>query len=92
VLRTDDSIRALRDRVEAALGTETGLVDVRSPAEFAGEIISPAGYEQERAQRAGHIPGVTGSSSGVLLMAASRICRHCRSISWLAANGSMGAT
>ena len=57
MLRTDDSIRALRDRVEAALGTETGLVDVRSPAEFAGEIISPAGYEQERAQQAGHIPG-----------------------------------
>src|SRR5262249_1655671 len=32
-------------------------VDVRSPAEFAGEIIAPAGYEQEGAQRAGHIPG-----------------------------------
>jgi len=35
----------------------TQLVDVRSPAEFAGEIISPVGYEQEGAQRAGHIPG-----------------------------------
>lgn len=57
VPRTDDSIRALRDRVEAGVGTETRLVDVRSPAEFAGEIISPAGYEQEGAQRAGHIPG-----------------------------------
>jgi thiosulfate/3-mercaptopyruvate sulfurtransferase len=57
VLRTDDSIRALRDRVEASVGTETRLVDVRSPAEFAGEIITPAGYEQEGAQRAGHIPG-----------------------------------
>jgi thiosulfate/3-mercaptopyruvate sulfurtransferase len=57
VLRTDDSIRALRGQVEAALGTETRLVDVRSPAEFAGEIISPAGYEHEGAQRAGHIPG-----------------------------------
>ena len=32
-------------------------MDVRSPAEFAGEIISPAGYEQEGAQRGGHIPG-----------------------------------
>jgi thiosulfate/3-mercaptopyruvate sulfurtransferase len=32
-------------------------VDVRSAAEFAGEIISPSGYEQEGAQRAGHIPG-----------------------------------
>ncbi len=57
VLGTDDSIRALRDRVEASLATATRLVDVRSPAEFAGEIISPEGYEQEGAQRAGHIPG-----------------------------------
>jgi thiosulfate/3-mercaptopyruvate sulfurtransferase len=57
VLRTDDSIRALRNRVEASLGTAIRLVDVRSPAEFAGEIISPDGYEQEGAQRAGHIPG-----------------------------------
>jgi thiosulfate/3-mercaptopyruvate sulfurtransferase len=57
VLRTDDSIRALRNRVQSSLGTATRLVDVRSPAEFAGEIISPAGYEQAGAQRAGHIPG-----------------------------------
>ena len=57
VVRTNDSIRALRDRVEAEFETETRLVDVRSPAEFAGEIISPAGYEQEGAQRGGHIPG-----------------------------------
>jgi thiosulfate/3-mercaptopyruvate sulfurtransferase len=32
------------------------LVDVRSPAEFAGEIIAPPGLS-ETAQRAGHIPG-----------------------------------
>ena len=32
------------------------LVDVRSPAEYAGELIAPPGYEQEGAQRAGHIP------------------------------------
>jgi thiosulfate/3-mercaptopyruvate sulfurtransferase len=30
---------------------------VRSPQEFAGEVISPSGYEQEGAQRGGHIPG-----------------------------------
>jgi thiosulfate/3-mercaptopyruvate sulfurtransferase len=53
----DDAIRARRDEVLTAIGTSTKLVDVRSPAEFAGEIISPAGYEQEGAQRAGHIPG-----------------------------------
>ena len=40
----------------AAIDASTKLVDVRSPAEFAGEIISPAGYEQEGAQRGGHIP------------------------------------
>jgi thiosulfate/3-mercaptopyruvate sulfurtransferase len=53
----DAAIRARRDEVRAAVGTGTRLVDVRSPAEFTGEIISPSGYEQEGAQRAGHIPG-----------------------------------
>jgi thiosulfate/3-mercaptopyruvate sulfurtransferase len=53
----DDAIRARRDEVLAAVGDSIKLVDVRSPAEFAGEIISPSGYEQEGAQRAGHIPG-----------------------------------
>jgi thiosulfate/3-mercaptopyruvate sulfurtransferase len=53
----DQAIRAYRDEVLAALDASTKLVDVRSPAEFAGEIISPAGYEQEGAQRGGHIPG-----------------------------------
>jgi thiosulfate/3-mercaptopyruvate sulfurtransferase len=53
----DDSIRAKRDEVLAALSDGRKLVDVRSPAEFSGELISPAGYEQEGAQRGGHIPG-----------------------------------
>jgi thiosulfate/3-mercaptopyruvate sulfurtransferase len=53
----DDAIRAKRDEVLAALGDGKKLVDVRSPAEFSGELISPAGYEQEGAQRGGHIPG-----------------------------------
>jgi thiosulfate/3-mercaptopyruvate sulfurtransferase len=53
----DASIRALRDEVLEAIGTPTKLVDVRSPAEYAGEIISAPGYEQEGAQRAGHISG-----------------------------------
>jgi len=53
----DETIRARRDEVLAAIDDSTNLVDVRSPAEFAGEIISPSGYEQEGAQRAGHIPG-----------------------------------
>ncbi|MHB1810260.1 MAG: sulfurtransferase [Solirubrobacteraceae bacterium] len=53
----DEKIRARRDEVLAAIGDAKKLVDVRSPAEYAGEIISPTGYEMEGAQRAGHIPG-----------------------------------
>src|SRR3984893_14856625 len=53
----DDAIRARREEVLAAIGNATKLVDVRSPAEFSGELIAPAGYEQEGAQRGGHIPG-----------------------------------
>jgi thiosulfate/3-mercaptopyruvate sulfurtransferase len=53
----DESIRAYRDQVLDWLA-DSGrvLVDVRSPAEFSGELIAPPGYEQEGAQRAGHIP------------------------------------
>ncbi|MDX6672286.1 MAG: thiosulfate/3-mercaptopyruvate sulfurtransferase [Solirubrobacteraceae bacterium] len=53
----DAAIRALRDEVFAALDASTKLVDVRSPQEFSGELIAMPGYEQEGAQRAGHIPG-----------------------------------
>ena len=53
----DAAIRAHRDEVRRAIDEPTKLVDVRSPAEYAGELISPPGYEQEGAQRAGHIPG-----------------------------------
>jgi thiosulfate/3-mercaptopyruvate sulfurtransferase len=53
----DAAIRAMRDEVLAALDSSTRLVDVRSPQEFSGELIAMAGYEQEGAQRAGHIPG-----------------------------------
>src|SRR5260370_869203 len=42
-----------RDLIERA---ERALVDVRSPQEFSGELIAPPGYEQEGAQRGGHIP------------------------------------
>ncbi len=53
----DDSIRARREEVLAKLESDTALVDVRAPAEYSGELIAMAGYEQEGAQRAGHIPG-----------------------------------
>jgi len=53
----DDTIRAFRDEVLPAVAAGTKLVDVRSPQEFSGELIAMAGYEQEGAQRGGHIPG-----------------------------------
>ena len=51
-----------RDPGEARRGArgarlDTSLVDVRSPQEYSGELIAMAGYEQEGAQRGGHIPG-----------------------------------
>ncbi|HEX2514662.1 MAG TPA: sulfurtransferase [Chloroflexota bacterium] len=53
----DLSLRAFRDQVLQALGAPgTALVDVRSPAEFSGEVLAPPGLP-ETAQRAGHIPG-----------------------------------
>jgi thiosulfate/3-mercaptopyruvate sulfurtransferase len=53
----DDAIRAKRDEVLAALDNGQKLVDVRSPQEYSGELIAMPGYEQEGAQRGGHIPG-----------------------------------
>jgi len=57
----DLSIRAFRDEVlrQYAQNTNghTALIDVRSPAEYNGELFAMAGYEQEGAQRKGHIPG-----------------------------------
>jgi thiosulfate/3-mercaptopyruvate sulfurtransferase len=53
----DFSHRAFRDDILPRLGdAELVLVDVRSPAEFNGEIIAPPGMS-ETAQRPGHIPG-----------------------------------
>ncbi len=53
----DFSLRAFRDDILPRLGdAELALVDVRSPAEFNGEILAPPGMS-ETAQRAGHIPG-----------------------------------
>ncbi len=51
------SLRAYRDDILPRLNDPSLiLVDVRSPAEFNGEIIAPPGMS-ETAQRAGHIPG-----------------------------------
>jgi len=54
----DDSLRMRRDAViEVVRGGGHTLVDVRSPQEYSGELIAMPGYEQEGAQRGGHIPG-----------------------------------
>jgi len=51
------ALRAKRDAVLANLGkANAALVDVRSAAEFTGEILAPPGLS-ETAQRGGHIPG-----------------------------------
>ncbi len=53
----DFSLRAFRDDVLRRLADPTSaLVDVRSPAEFSGQVVAPPGMT-ETAQRAGHIPG-----------------------------------
>ena len=53
----DLSIRSfLPDVMEAVKKRAVELVDVRSPAEFTGEVLSPPGLP-ETCQRGGHIPG-----------------------------------
>ena len=52
----DCSIRALRDYITSNL-SDLELVDVRSPAEYSGELLAPEHLPQEGAQRGGHIPG-----------------------------------
>jgi thiosulfate/3-mercaptopyruvate sulfurtransferase len=51
-------LRAFRDDVMAHLkGSGKAMVDVRSPAEFSGEMLAPPHLPQEQAQVPGHIPG-----------------------------------
>ena len=51
----DTSIRAFRDDVVSAIGSQN-LVDVRSPDEFSGKLLAPAHLPQEQSQRPGHVP------------------------------------
>ena len=50
-----EDIRAYRDHVLSKIG-KAGLVDVRSPKEYSGELLAPENLPQEGAQRGGHIP------------------------------------
>jgi thiosulfate/3-mercaptopyruvate sulfurtransferase len=57
----DFSTRAFQRDVLARLGApDLALVDVRSPAEYDGEVLAPPGMA-ESAQRAGHIPGAVSA-------------------------------
>lgn len=59
VSKVNADLRADREFIRARLdkvGQNFSLVDVRSPAEFVGDIIAPPGMT-ETAQRPGHIPG-----------------------------------
>jgi thiosulfate/3-mercaptopyruvate sulfurtransferase len=54
----DGSIRAFRaDVLKQVESGQPNLVDVRSPAEYTGELLHAIGYPQEGAQRAGHVAG-----------------------------------
>ena len=56
----DQTIRAYRDQVLSMVNAGSiSLVDVRSPAEFSGELLAPAAAPQEGSQRGGHIPGAS---------------------------------
>lgn len=58
VRKVDLSIRAsFLDVLKNLRNPNVALVDVRSPAEYRGEISAPPEYPNEAAQRAGHIPG-----------------------------------
>src|SRR5205085_1126647 len=57
----DFALRAFQSDILPRLGDpDLALVDVRSPAEFNGEVIAPPGMT-ETAQRAGHIPGAASA-------------------------------
>ncbi|MDW7977260.1 MAG: sulfurtransferase [Candidatus Caldarchaeum sp.] len=69
VQKTDSSSRILLDELmrEKIGSTSLVLVDVRSPAEFKGEITAPPEYPNEHAQRGGHIPGAINIPWGMAI-------------------------
>ena len=55
--RSDSAIRAMREEVLEHQSAGLPLVDVRSPAEYKGELLHMADYPQEGSLRGGHIAG-----------------------------------
>lgn len=54
--RPSSVVRASWRDVEAAVGSGIQLLDVRTAAEYRGDIVTEPGYPHEGAQRPGHIP------------------------------------
>ena len=64
--KADMSLRAFLPDVQHALERNSHrLVDVRSPDEFTGKVLAPAGLP-ETCQRGGHIPGATNIPWGLV--------------------------
>jgi thiosulfate/3-mercaptopyruvate sulfurtransferase len=58
VKTTNENLRTYLDYVKQSVKKPNKvLVDVRSPAEFTGQVTAPPEYPNEHAQRGGHIPG-----------------------------------
>jgi len=57
VPKRNPAIRAFRDDALKQSKSKDPLIDVRSPAEFAGELTHMPDYPQEGVLRGGHIPG-----------------------------------
>jgi thiosulfate/3-mercaptopyruvate sulfurtransferase len=55
--RDDAPTRAYREQVVEHIAAGRRLVDVRSPGEYVGDLMTVPGSPQEGALRAGHIPG-----------------------------------
>lgn len=55
--RFDARLRASWRDVAHPQSDRSALIDVRTPEEYRGELLTEPGYPHEAAQRAGHIPG-----------------------------------
>lgn len=68
VTNTQEDLRiSISEVLDIAEGNAEGvLVDIRSPQEYAGEVIAPEGV-QELAIRAGHIPGAVNIPWGTVV-------------------------
>ena len=86
--QTHEALRAGHQDILGRLGDagqNFGLVDVRSPAEFSGEVLAPPGLV-ETAQRSGHIPGASNIPWGQAVNEADGTFKSSDELSSLYAN------